>query len=49
MALPRNQNFTLRSNADIGDVDPYLRTDKIMRFIVGNTFFGYKQQWRIAS
>ena len=33
----KNQNVTLRSNADIGDVDPYLHTDKVMRFVFGNT------------
>jgi bilirubin oxidase len=33
----RNQNVTLKSNADIADVDPYLHTDKVMRFVVGDT------------
>jgi bilirubin oxidase len=33
----RSQNVTLKSNADIGDVDPYLHTDKVMRFVVGDT------------
>lgn len=32
----KNQNVTLRSNAKIADVDPYLHTDKVMRFIVGD-------------
>lgn len=36
-ALYKNQNVTLRSNERVGDVDPYLHTDKIMRFVVGNT------------
>lgn len=33
----KGQNVTLRSNAKIADVDPYLHTDKVMRFMVGNT------------
>ncbi|KAL1585705.1 hypothetical protein WHR41_05946 [Cladosporium halotolerans] len=33
----KGQNVTLRSNADIADNDKYLHTDKIMRFVVGNT------------
>ena len=33
----RHQNVTLRSNADIADVDPYIHTDKVMRFVVGDT------------
>jgi bilirubin oxidase len=33
----KNQNVTLRSNAKVADVDPYLHTDKVMRFVVGDT------------
>jgi bilirubin oxidase len=33
----KNQNVTLKSNAKVADVDPYLHTDKVMRFVVGNT------------
>ncbi|KAM0718783.1 hypothetical protein Q7P37_005854 [Cladosporium fusiforme] len=33
----KGQNVTLRSNAKIADVDPYLHTDKVMRFVVGDT------------
>lgn len=32
----KNQNVTLRSNAKVADVDPYLHTDKVMRFVVGD-------------
>ena len=30
----KNQNVTLKSNAKVADVDPYLHTDKVMRFVV---------------
>jgi FtsP/CotA-like multicopper oxidase with cupredoxin domain len=33
----KNQNVTLKSNAKVADVDPYLHTDKVMRFVVGDT------------
>ena len=33
----KNQNVTLRSNAKVADVDPYIHTDKVMRFVVGDT------------
>lgn len=33
----KNQNVTLKSNAKVADVDPYIHTDKVMRFVVGNT------------
>ncbi|KAM0708683.1 hypothetical protein Q7P35_005335 [Cladosporium inversicolor] len=33
----KNQNVTLKSNAKVADVDPYLHTDKVMRFVVGST------------
>lgn len=36
----KNQNVTLKSNADVADVDPYLHTDKVMRFVVGDTVSG---------
>jgi len=32
----KNQNVTLKSNAKVADVDPYLHTDKVMRFVVGD-------------
>lgn len=33
----KGQNVTLRSNQKVADNDVYLNTDKVMRFIVGNT------------
>ncbi|OQO12394.1 hypothetical protein B0A48_03036 [Cryoendolithus antarcticus] len=33
----QGQNVTLRSNANIPSVTPYLHTDKVMRFVVGST------------
>lgn len=33
----KNQNVTLRNNNDIATITPYIHTDKVMRFIVGDT------------
>lgn len=36
----KNQNVTLRSDPKVGADTPYLNTDKVMRFVVGDTIKG---------